>query len=66
MEEMMEALDMLIRHGQVRYIGVSNWAAWQVVKALGIADCRNLAPIRLLQAYYTLAGRDFKREIIPM
>jgi aryl-alcohol dehydrogenase-like predicted oxidoreductase len=66
MEEMMEALDTLVRHGHVRYIGVSNWAAWQVVKALGIAERRNLAPIRSLQAYYTLAGRDLEREIIPM
>jgi aryl-alcohol dehydrogenase-like predicted oxidoreductase len=65
-EETLEALDILVRHGHVRYIGVSNWAAWHVAKALGIAERRNLAPIRSLQAYYTLAGRDLEREIVPM
>ncbi|WP_349262492.1 aldo/keto reductase [Geminicoccus sp.] len=65
-EETLEALDILVRHGHVRYVGVSNWAAWQIAKALGIAERRNLAPIRSLQAYYTLAGRDLEREIVPM
>jgi aryl-alcohol dehydrogenase-like predicted oxidoreductase len=65
-EETLEALDVLVRHGHVRYVGVSNWAAWQIVKALGIAERRGLAPIRSLQAYYTLAGRDLEREIVPM
>ncbi|WP_075215171.1 aldo/keto reductase [Mongoliimonas terrestris] len=65
-EETLEALDTLVRQGLVRYVGVSNWAAWQVAKALGIAQRRNLAPPRSLQAYYTLAGRDLEREIVPM
>lgn len=65
-EEMLEALDILVRHGHVRYVGVSNWAAWQVAKALGIAERRGLAPPRSLQSYYTLAGRDLEREIVPM
>jgi aryl-alcohol dehydrogenase-like predicted oxidoreductase len=65
-EETLEALDILVRHGHVRYVGVSNWAAWQIAKALGIAERRNLVPIRSLQAYYTLAGRDLEREIVPM
>ncbi|GBQ33886.1 aldo/keto reductase [Gluconacetobacter azotocaptans] len=65
-EETMEALDTLVRSGAVRYVGVSNWAAWQISKALGIAECRNLAMIRSLQAYYTIAGRDLEREIAPM
>ena len=65
-EEMLEALDILVRHGHVRYVGVSNWSAWQVSKALGIAERRNLAPPRSLQSYYTLAGRDIEREIVPM
>ena len=65
-EEMLEALDVLVRHGHVRYVGVSNWAAWQVAKALGIAERKNLAPPRSLQSYYTLAGRDLEREIVPM
>ncbi|WP_175854949.1 aldo/keto reductase [Burkholderia anthina] len=66
MEETLEALDTLVGHGHVRYIGLSNWAAWQVVKAVGITELRRLAPILSLQAYYTLAGRDLEREIVPM
>tara|TARA_B100000378_G_C18022414_1_gene404655 strand:- start:85 stop:1233 length:1149 start_codon:yes stop_codon:yes gene_type:complete len=65
-EETLEALDILVRAGDVRYIGLSNWAAWQIMKALGIARARNLAPVVSLQAYYTLVGRDAEREIIPM
>ncbi|RWR34593.1 aldo/keto reductase [Sinirhodobacter populi] len=64
--ETLEALDTLVRHGHVRYIGLSNWAAWQIVKAVGIAEARRLAPILSLQAYYTLVGRDLEREIVPM
>lgn len=64
--ETLEALDTLVRQGHVRYIGLSNWAAWQIVKAVGIAEARKLAPILSLQAYYTLVGRDLEREIVPM
>ncbi|MBZ8135039.1 aldo/keto reductase [Afifella sp. IM 167] len=65
-EETLEALDTLVRHGHVRYIGLSNWAAWQVAKATGISERKNLARPVSLQAYYTLAGRDLEREIVPM
>jgi aryl-alcohol dehydrogenase-like predicted oxidoreductase len=65
-EETVRALDQLVRHGHVRYVGVSNWAAWQIVKALGIAERHGLARFESLQAYYTVAGRDLEREIIPM
>jgi aryl-alcohol dehydrogenase-like predicted oxidoreductase len=65
-EETVRALDQLVRHGHVRYVGVSNWAAWQIVKALGIAERLNLARFESLQAYYTVAGRDLERELIPM
>ena len=65
-EETVRALDQLVRHGHVRYVGVSNWAAWQIVKALGIAERLGLARFESLQAYYTLAGRDLERELIPM
>ena len=64
--ETLEALNTLVQHGHVRYIGLSNWAAWQIVKAIGIAEARQLAPILSLQAYYTLAGRDLEREVVPM
>lgn len=66
MVETLEALNNLVQQGLVRYIGLSNWAAWQVVKAVGITEARQLAPILSLQAYYTLAARDLEREIIPM
>ncbi len=64
--ETLEALDTLVRQGHIRYIGLSNWAAWQVAKAVGIAEARQLAPIASLQAYYSLAGRDLEREVVPM
>jgi aryl-alcohol dehydrogenase-like predicted oxidoreductase len=65
-EETVRALDHLVQRGDVRYVGVSNWAAWQIVKALGISERLNLARFESLQAYYTLAGRDLERELVPM
>ena len=65
-EETLDALDQLVRQGLVRYVGVSNWAAWRVAKAQGIAERRGLARIATLQAYYTVVGRDLEREIVPM
>lgn len=65
-EETLYALDTLVRQGHVRYIGISNWAAWQIVKALGIAERLGLARFASLQAYYTIAGRDLERELVPM
>jgi aryl-alcohol dehydrogenase-like predicted oxidoreductase len=65
-EETVRALDQLVRHGHVRYVGVSNWAAWQIAKALGIAERLGLSRFESLQAYYTVAGRDLERELIPM
>lgn len=65
-EETLAALDTLVQAGDVRYIGLSNWAAWQVQKAVGISALRNLTPIHSLQAYYSLVGRDLEREIGPM
>jgi aryl-alcohol dehydrogenase-like predicted oxidoreductase len=66
MEETLRALDDLVGSGMVRYIGVSNWAAWQITKALGISERLGLARFESLQAYYTVAGRDLEREIVPM
>jgi len=65
-EETLRALDQLVRHGHVRHIGVSNWAAWQIAKALGISERLGLASFASLQAYYSVAGRDLERELIPM
>jgi len=65
-EEAVRAMDNLVRHGHVRYVGVSNWAAWQIMKALGIAERLGLARFESLQAYYTVAGRDLERELVPL
>ena len=65
-EETVRALDTLVRQGHVRYVGVSNWAAWQIVKALGLAERLGCARFESLQAYYTIAGRDLERELVPM
>jgi len=65
-EETIGALDNLVQRGLVRYVGLSNWAAWQVAKAVGITERKGLAPIASLQSYYTIAGRDLEREVIPM
>ncbi|MDY0745992.1 aldo/keto reductase [Paucibacter sp. R3-3] len=65
-EETVRALDTLVQQGHVRYVGVSNWAAWQIMKALGIAERLGLARFESLQAYYTVAGRDLERELAPM
>ncbi len=66
MEETMDALDRLVQDGKVRYIGCSNLAAWQIMKANGIATQNRLHKFISLQAYYTIAGRDLEREVIPM
>jgi aryl-alcohol dehydrogenase-like predicted oxidoreductase len=65
-EETLAALDNLVQRGLVRYVGLSNWAAWQVAKAVGINARTGQAPIASLQAYYTIAGRDLERDVIPM
>jgi len=65
-EETLRALDTLVTQGKVRYIGCSNWQAWKIAKALGISEFRNLARFDTLQAYYSIAGRDLEREIVPM
>jgi aryl-alcohol dehydrogenase-like predicted oxidoreductase len=65
-EETLEALNDLVRQGLVRYIGVSNWAAWQISKALGVSALHGYSRFASLQAYYTLAGRDLEREVVPM
>lgn len=66
LEETMRALNTLVEQGKVRYIGCSNWYAWQIMKAIGIAEAKNLAKIDTLQAYYSIAGRDLEREIVPL
>jgi aryl-alcohol dehydrogenase-like predicted oxidoreductase len=65
-EETLRALDTLVTQGKVRYIGVSNWQAWKIAKALGISEFKNLARFDTLQAYYSIAGRDLERELVPL
>src|ERR1700737_2533107 len=65
-EETLRALDTLVQQGKVRYIGCSNWQVWKIAKALGISEFRNLARFDTLQAYYSIAGRDLEREIVPL
>ena len=65
-EETLRALDTLVAQGKVRYIGCSNWQAWQIMKALGISEAKSLARFDTLQAYYSIAGRDLEREIVPL
>jgi len=66
LEETLRAFDDLVQQGKVRYIGASNLAAWQLMKALGISERLGLARFESLQAYYTIAGRDLEREVIPL
>jgi len=66
MEESLRALDDLVRQGKVRYIGVSNWRAWQIMKALGISERQGLEKFATLQAYYSMIGRDLEHEIVPL
>ena len=65
-EEVMSALNDLVRQGMVRYAGVSNWQAWRIMKAQGLADKHGWARFESLQAYYSIASRDLERDIQPM
>ncbi|HKP48279.1 MAG TPA: aldo/keto reductase [Pyrinomonadaceae bacterium] len=65
-EESLRALDDLVRQGKVRYIGCSNWAARQLMKALVLSEERNWARFVSLQAYYSLVGRDLEHELLPL
>ena len=65
-EETLRALDALVSQGKVRYIGCSNWQAWKIAKALGISESKNIARFDTLQAYYSIAGRDLERDIVPL
>ncbi|MBI1397303.1 MAG: aldo/keto reductase [Betaproteobacteria bacterium] len=65
-DETLRALDDFVRAGKVRHIGVSNFAAWQIMKALGVSERRGLSRFESVQAYYSIAGRDLEREVVPM
>ena len=65
-DEALGTLNDMVRSGKVRYVGVCNMAAWQIMKLQGIAAQRNWSRLDVLQAYYTIAGRDLEREIVPV
>lgn len=65
-DETMRALDDLVSGGLVRYVGVSNWQAWKIAKAFGISERKGFARFESLQAYYSIAGRDLERELVPL
>ena len=65
-EETLGALTDCVRAGKVRYIGLCNLTAWQITKALWASDKHHLERFQSVQAYYTLAGRDLEREIVPL
>jgi aryl-alcohol dehydrogenase-like predicted oxidoreductase len=66
MDDTLRALDDLVRQGKVRYIGCSNLTAWQLMKALGISRAEGLERFKCTQSYYSLAGRELEREMIPL
>jgi aryl-alcohol dehydrogenase-like predicted oxidoreductase len=65
-EDTLRTLDDLVRAGKVRYIGCSNLAAWQLMKALAVSREQGLERFKCTQSYYSLAGRDLEREMIPL
>jgi aryl-alcohol dehydrogenase-like predicted oxidoreductase len=66
LEEALATLNDLVRSGRVRYIGLCNMAAWQIMKGLAISEKRGWSRYATVQAYYSLAGRDLEREIVPL
>lgn len=65
-EETLSALDDLIRAGKIRYIGCSNFSGWHLMKSLAAADRYNLPRYIAHQAYYSLVGRDYESELMPL
>ncbi|WP_437329816.1 aldo/keto reductase [Sorangium sp. So ce381] len=65
-EETVRALDDVVRSGKARYVGFSNLPAWLAMKAIGFAQANGLARFESAQVYYSLAGRDIEREIVPL
>jgi aryl-alcohol dehydrogenase-like predicted oxidoreductase len=57
---------MLVQKGKVRYIRVSNWAAWQIAGALGVSALKGIQPIRVIQPMYNLVNRQAEVELFPL
>ena len=65
-EETLQTLDDLVRAGKIRYIGCSNFSGWHLMKSLATSDARGLTRYVAHQAYYSLVGRDFEWELMPL
>jgi aryl-alcohol dehydrogenase-like predicted oxidoreductase len=66
LEETLDALDTLVKSGKVRYVGASNYAGWQLMKALGIAERQGSQRFVTQQIYYSLEARDAEYELVPL
>lgn len=66
LEEMLRAMDDLVRHGKIRYVACSNYEAWRLMEALWISDTRNLARFECYQPQYSLVVRDIEQEVVPV
>jgi aryl-alcohol dehydrogenase-like predicted oxidoreductase len=66
LDEVLSTLNDMVRCGKVRYIGLCNMAAWQIMKGLALSEKNHWARFESVQAYYTVAGRDLEREVLPL
>ena len=65
-EETLRTLDHLVASGKVRYLGCSNFAAWQLMKSLAVSEAHSLEKYIVYQGYYSLIGRDYEQELMPL
>jgi aryl-alcohol dehydrogenase-like predicted oxidoreductase len=65
-EEVLSTLDSLVSAGKLRYVGVSNFSGWQLMKSLGLAERHGLPRYVAHQVYYSLVGRDYEWELMPL
>ncbi len=65
-DEVLYTLDLLVRDGKVRYIGASNFSGWHLMKSLAIAERHGWPRHVAHQVYYSLVGRDYERELMPL
>jgi aryl-alcohol dehydrogenase-like predicted oxidoreductase len=66
LEESLQTLDRLVRDGKVRYLGCSNFAAWETMKALGISEREGLERFEMIESHWSLATRELEREVVPL
>ena len=66
LDEALEALDTIVRHGKARYVGVSNWPAYKIARALGRSEIKHLMPLHSVQPRYNLLFRSLERDLLPL